>query len=193
MPFLDRQKELAALERAWASGRAEMVILYGRRRVGKSELLSKFLLDKPHVYYVGTRKVERDLLAELTEQAYRLTREELLLYQPFQSWDAALSYLAGQASNQRLVLALDEFSYTGPSSLGIRFPITECSSVIAVPLPLSSEGDKTPPLTHKLPGATSLEQSCPSRPDSSAPCGRTPPCRAYSSACRDCLSLLVSP
>lgn len=111
MPFLDRQKELAALERAWASGRAEMVILYGRRRVGKSELLSKFLLDKPHIYYVGTRKVERDLLAEFTEQVHRLTREEFLLYQPFQSWDAALSYLAGQASNQRLVLALDEFSY----------------------------------------------------------------------------------
>ncbi|MCL5961157.1 MAG: hypothetical protein M1358_17935 [Chloroflexi bacterium] len=82
MNFLDRQKELAALERAWASDRAELVILYGRRRVGKSELLSRFLQDKPHVFYVGTRKVERDLLAEFTEQIYRLTREDFCSTNP---------------------------------------------------------------------------------------------------------------
>src|SRR3989304_2385555 len=104
MNFLDRQKELAGLERAWTSDRSELVILYGRRRVGKSELLSKFLQDKPHVFYVGTRKVERDLLTEFTEQIYRLTHEEFLLHQPFQSWDAALAYLSGQAVDRRMVL-----------------------------------------------------------------------------------------
>lgn len=111
MAFFDRESDLAALDRAWSSGRAEMVILYGRRRVGKSELLTHFLGDKSHVYYVGTRKVERDLLAELTEQIYRLTGEEFLLRQPFLSWDAALAYLTDQAGRRRVVVALDEFSY----------------------------------------------------------------------------------
>ena len=52
-PFVDRETELATLERAWQSGRAELVVLYGRRRIGKTALLREFMKGKP-----GTCKPE---------------------------------------------------------------------------------------------------------------------------------------
>lgn len=45
--FVNRVRELAFLEKHYASGKAEMLVLYGRRRVGKTELLRRFCEDKP--------------------------------------------------------------------------------------------------------------------------------------------------
>ena len=46
--FINREQELEALERSYTSGRAELFVLYGRRRVGKTELLRTFCQDKRH-------------------------------------------------------------------------------------------------------------------------------------------------
>jgi AAA+ ATPase superfamily predicted ATPase len=64
--FLDRAEELARLERFWASGRAEFVVLTGRRRVGKSRLLEEFFRDKLLLSVVGTAQTRRVQLADVT-------------------------------------------------------------------------------------------------------------------------------
>jgi len=60
--FFDRDAELAQLEQAWSSRGAQLVTLWGRRRVGKSSLLSKFAAGKRAVYLYGTRVSEHDIL-----------------------------------------------------------------------------------------------------------------------------------
>ncbi len=111
-PFLDREGPLRTIASAWGSGRAEMVLVHGRRQVGKSTLLRHALAGIPHVFYVGARKAEADILAEFTEQVHRLTGQDFLQRQPFASWDAALSYLGDWAAReQRIVVALDELPY----------------------------------------------------------------------------------
>jgi len=50
--FVGRGRELETLERLRRSGHSELVPIYGRRRVGKSHLILRFLRDKPSVYYL---------------------------------------------------------------------------------------------------------------------------------------------
>ena len=51
--FIGRQKELSVLEDAYAGKESAFIPVYGRRRVGKSELILKFLDHKPGIYYLG--------------------------------------------------------------------------------------------------------------------------------------------
>lgn len=109
--FTDRQQELALLERLYASSRAELFVLYGRRRVGKTELLRTFCRDKRHIFFVADLGTEATALAEFTRQvsAFAFDRPEALA--PFPSWDAAFEFLLPYAQNERLLVVLDEFTY----------------------------------------------------------------------------------
>jgi len=52
--FVDREEELALLERAWTSDVAELFVVYGRRRVGKTALLRRFAQGKPGAFWVAS-------------------------------------------------------------------------------------------------------------------------------------------
>ncbi len=55
--FIGREQELAELARRWDSRRAELLVVYGRRRVGKTELLLRFARRgrKRHLYFLATQ------------------------------------------------------------------------------------------------------------------------------------------
>lgn len=109
--FFDRQAALMELDAAWQATAAQLVTVWGRRRVGKSTLLSHFALGKRAVYLYGTRIAERDILAGLANEMADVLGDDYLRAAPFPTWDAALTYLAQQAREQRLLLILDEFPY----------------------------------------------------------------------------------
>ncbi|HID61668.1 MAG TPA: ATP-binding protein [Anaerolineae bacterium] len=108
--FIDRERELAMLEERYSSKQAEMFVLYGRRRVGKTELLRAFCQGKRHVFFVADLGSEALLLT-----AFSRTIGEYLLGPgvplAFSTWDAAFEYLADAAQTERLVVVLDEFGY----------------------------------------------------------------------------------
>lgn len=52
--FIDRQEEIAFLEKEYKRDGSSLVILYGRRRVGKTALTNKFMKDKQAVYFLST-------------------------------------------------------------------------------------------------------------------------------------------
>ena len=83
-PFLNREAELAALEDLWTANQAQLVIVYGRRRVGKTELLSRFCCGKRAHYFVATQT--RD--AEDLRAFVRVLREsmEFLQRAPADEW-----------------------------------------------------------------------------------------------------------
>ena len=56
--FVNRQAELQLLEERYGSDQAELFVLYGRRRVGKTELLTRFCQDRRHVFFVADLAVE---------------------------------------------------------------------------------------------------------------------------------------
>lgn len=108
--FVNRTRELQFLENRFASDGAELIVLYGRRRVGKTELLRTFCEDKPHVFFVADLGTEEGQLAEFTRQIGEFTAGDPNLVAPFTSWEAAFNFLSRQ-TQERLVVVLDEFTY----------------------------------------------------------------------------------
>ena len=106
--FVNREEELAFLEKHYRSSRAELFVLYGRRRVGKTELLRVFCQDKAHVFFIATTSSDESQLARFSEQILTfqgLSSTGLV----FPSWDNAFEQLA--ALPGRPVVVLDEFTY----------------------------------------------------------------------------------
>jgi len=107
--FIDREDEISGLERLYASGRAEMFVLYGRRRVGKTELLREFCDGKPHLFFVATLSSDAHQLAAFSQQVWAYTHSESSEGFTFPSWEAAFQAMAELPG--RPVVVLDEFTY----------------------------------------------------------------------------------
>lgn len=75
MPFIDREKELAFLEGLWREPGSQLVVLWGKRRVGKTELVKQFLQDKPHVYFLSESTSDREQLHRFSQALGRFFRE----------------------------------------------------------------------------------------------------------------------
>ncbi|MEE9152400.1 MAG: ATP-binding protein [Thermoplasmata archaeon] len=108
--FVNRFEERNALEKRWKNDKAEFVVLYGRRRVGKTELIRQFCRDKPHIYLLATESNEVEQLREFSNKIGRYFDEDLLLKNPFSRWQDMFDYL-GEKAKKRLILAIDEFPY----------------------------------------------------------------------------------
>jgi len=109
--FINRERELEALERRHRSDQAELYVLYGRRRVGKTELLRAFCQDKRHLFFIADLGTEASALAKFTGQISQFTYGRAEAISPFSSWDAAFEFLAPLAADERLLVVLDEFTY----------------------------------------------------------------------------------
>jgi len=58
MMFIDRSKEMNALQKRYKSDDFEFMVIYGRRRIGKTELIKQFSKDKPHIYFLSPQDTE---------------------------------------------------------------------------------------------------------------------------------------
>ncbi len=121
--LLDRHDELRELEAAWTAasrGQAQLVVLWGRRRVGKTYLLSHFARSKRAVFFGATQQAETVELARLHEAVRRGLGDRTvdLAGGGFTSWEAALRYLAALAKDEPLTVVIDEVPYLLRSTPG---------------------------------------------------------------------------
>ena len=73
--FLRRRKELSLLEDAYLSDQSALIPVYGRRRVGKSELILKLIDQKPGIYYLGKMAPAALQIREFLQEAARVLDE----------------------------------------------------------------------------------------------------------------------
>lgn len=112
MAFIGRTSELALLEEAHAARGSVLLPVYGRRRVGKSELLVRFLKDHRGVYFVGKTAPAGLQLRELLGEAARVLDEPLLASLPAEDWKQRLIDIESRFQGTgKLVLVLDEFQW----------------------------------------------------------------------------------
>lgn len=109
MVFLNRVTELSMLRKRLDSGQAEFLILYGRRRVGKTELLAQLASEVRSFYFEATDTVPAQQLRDVTRELARASGNELLRAQELTSWDAALTAITQFVGDQRTLVVLDEF------------------------------------------------------------------------------------
>lgn len=109
MTFFDRRDELDALGTALASDEPELVVVYGRRRVGKTALITEFCAKHDHIYYLAAQEAEARQRTKFVERiaAYRDERVP-----DIDDWEDALAYLAETLTEAPgLIVAIDEFPY----------------------------------------------------------------------------------
>jgi AAA+ ATPase superfamily predicted ATPase len=117
MNFVGRKRELEVLEEAWRSPRSGFIPIYGRRRVGKSELILRFMDGKGGLYFVGKRAPVGAQIQEFVEIAARTADEPLLAQTRPPDWKAALESLAGRwKGTGKFILVMDEFQWIVESS-----------------------------------------------------------------------------
>ena len=114
--FVDRENELFFLEEQYKSPSASMVILYGRRRVGKTALMTKFMENKPSIYFLATEESEQQNRNSFKELVARFTNNELLAASSIRQWDILFRVLIEKSQSQKLVILMDEFQYLGKSN-----------------------------------------------------------------------------
>jgi uncharacterized protein len=107
--FYNRTDELELLDRRLTSDKAELLVVYGRRRVGKTELLAHLASTVRSFYFEAADTVAADQLRDLTAELARASGSELLAAQPLESWDAALAALAAFVGTRRTLVVFDEF------------------------------------------------------------------------------------
>lgn len=115
MMFLNRMDDLSTLDSRWSSGKAELLVVWGRRRVGKTELLSRFISGRRGLLFEATSGTETDQLGDLSRALAQVTGSPLLREQSLTSWPAALAAIE-QYATERSVVVLDEFQHLARST-----------------------------------------------------------------------------
>lgn len=111
MAFFNRKDELTALSERLRSNRGEYFVLYGRRRVGKSELLRHFGEGCRQFYFEASAGNRRDQLDDLGAELSRFSGRAIYAEQPLGSWRAAFAAFSELLEGGQTMIVLDEFQF----------------------------------------------------------------------------------
>lgn len=107
MNFIDREKELGQLEKEYSRSGSSFVVMYGRRRVGKTELLKHFIENKDAVYFLATE--EDDEINRMHFQKALSHLNPILESEDVLSWRTLFSVIPSE--NTKRIVVIDEFQY----------------------------------------------------------------------------------
>lgn len=113
--FIGRKDELDKFNRYYESSKFEMLIIYGRRRVGKTRLLTEFIKDKNAIYYVAEENNDFRNREKFAKIAMNHFEDDLNV--KFEEWEDIFKYIAKNIGDEKLVLVIDEFPYIALSNL----------------------------------------------------------------------------
>ena len=110
--FLCREKELNILDRRYKKNGLECIIIYGRRRVGKTAIINEFTKDKPTIYFPALNTNAQGNLTALSKAIYAYQHPNAGNAPVFHSFDDAFSEVTRIAkSSDRVVFVIDELPY----------------------------------------------------------------------------------
>lgn len=121
-PFIGRKRELQMLQELFKKRASSLVVIRGRRRIGKSRLAQEFANKIPHYVFAGLPPTERISAADQKEEFARQLQREIKIPLPrADDWGDLFWHLAQHAQKGKVVLVLDEISWMGskdPTFLG---------------------------------------------------------------------------
>lgn len=108
--FLNRNAELTSLQHRFDANTAEFIVVYGRRRVGKSELIDQFIQKNAGIRILAREETKEFQLKLFSSELTAFFGDAHLSSVVFPDWDAVFSYIRSHAE-KRVVIAWDEFPY----------------------------------------------------------------------------------
>jgi hypothetical protein len=113
--FIGRENELNTLNKLYKSDKFEFAVIYGRRRVGKTALISEFAKDKDSIFFTGVETNAKQNLDNFSRCIMEYNTG-IAVNTSFPSFQAALEYIFELAKTQRIVLVIDEYPYVARAS-----------------------------------------------------------------------------
>lgn len=110
MKFLGREKEILVLEKEYNRD-SGFVVIYGRRRIGKTTLIKQFIKSKTAFYFLATKEVESQSMKRFAGVIARTTGNSVLQKAAFSDWLDLFQAVADYKPNEKKVLVIDEFPY----------------------------------------------------------------------------------
>lgn len=110
--FIGREAELSFLQDKYDERRGQLVVLYGRRRVGKTETLREFCKGKPHIFYSCTQSTDKVQLSKFSKQMFKENIPAKKYISEFLDWESAFrSVVDLPYGEEKKLLIVDEFPY----------------------------------------------------------------------------------
>lgn len=117
--FIGREKELADLNALYETDQFQMPVIYGRRRVGKSTLIQKFVESKKAVLFTAIESTADRNLELFSKSIYKTLLPSMPKMPPFQSFEAAFDFLTDYVKQERIIVVIDEYPYLAASDKSI--------------------------------------------------------------------------
>ena len=116
--FVDRSSELKTLEKEYARVGSSFVVLYGRRRTGKTELITQFIAGKRALYYLATEEPEQQNLESFQLVTADFLDSPLLHNARVSRWEDIFHEIAVacSSSDEKTIIVIDEFQYLGKAN-----------------------------------------------------------------------------
>ena len=113
--FVGRDRELRLLNDLYQRQGAQLLVLYGRRRIGKTRLITHWgnQLDIPYFYWMASQTSAVNQLRQFSQALFRFLNPQATVGAEFSysSWDAAFAEVSRATQTKRLVMVLDEITY----------------------------------------------------------------------------------
>ncbi|MBS7655447.1 ATP-binding protein [Candidatus Bathyarchaeota archaeon] len=98
------------LEERFKSNKPEFIVIYGRRRVGKTELIKNFAKDKLNIYFLSDKRSDKEQLREIARKIGEFFNDDILITRGFEDWVQMFKYLKDKIK-ERIIFTIDEFPY----------------------------------------------------------------------------------
>lgn len=108
--FIGRSSELETLEQEFQRD-SGFVVIYGRRRVGKTRLIKEFIKDKNSFYFLATKEVESQSMKRFAGVIARTTKNQTVSKVAFNDWLDLFQVIADYKPDEKKVIVIDEFPY----------------------------------------------------------------------------------
>jgi AAA+ ATPase superfamily predicted ATPase len=115
--FVGRQRELSELNDVLAQGGPQFILVYGRRRVGKTTLILRWAeqTGRPVIYWVATRDTPSQVRLGFVQAVWDWAYPDSRAAPRFDTWAEAFETVANLIGDQPVILIMDEFSYAAES------------------------------------------------------------------------------
>ena len=110
MKFINRKREMSTLEKEY-NRENSFVVLYGRRRTGKTTLIKEFIKDKNAFYFFADKQNESLQINRFKNQLAEHFKDEFLKKIEINDWDTIFDYFISKIGDEKFVLVIDEFQY----------------------------------------------------------------------------------
>jgi len=114
--FIDRKSEMEALQNEYNRKGSALVIMYGRRRVGKTTLIAEFIKDKNALFFLASEESEVQNRNSFKEKAAEFINNDLLKNAEIKNWDIIFKAITDTPFDSKPVIVIDEFQYIGKAN-----------------------------------------------------------------------------